>query len=205
MSFYHRHVFPRVLDLAMSSRMLVEPRRRTLAPAAGRILEIGFGTGLNLRHYPPGVRRIEALDPDVDLDRFSGPRIRAADIEVDFHHLNAEHLPFDAGSFDTVVCTFTLCSIPDVRHALQEVSRVLRSGGRFLFLEHGLSPSPAVARWQHRLEPLQRRIGGGCHLTRDPVALVRATGLHLEAVSQAYMRATPRFVGYMSEGIALKR
>lgn len=127
-----------------------------------------------------------------------------ADIEVDFHHLNAEHLPFGAGSFDTVVCTFTLCSIPDVRHALQEVSRVMRSGGRFLFLEHGLSPSPAVARWQRRLEPLQRRIGGGCHLTRDPVALVRATGLQLEAVSQAYMRATPKVVGYMTEGIALK-
>jgi len=203
--FYHHCVFPYLLDFAMSNRVFVEPRRRTLARVDGRILEIGFGTGVNLRHYPASVRRIEAIDPDVDLDRFSQPRIAASNIAVDFHHLDAEHLPFDAESFDTVVCTFTLCSIPDVAHALQEIRRVLRPGGRFLFLEHGLAPDPGVARWQHRLDPLQSRIGGGCHLTRDSAALVRAAGLHLDAVSQGYLRRVPRLFGYVTEAVALKR
>jgi len=189
----------------MSSRVLREPRRRTLAPAAGRILEIGFGTGLNLRHYPTTVRRIEAIDPDVDLDRLSGPRMTAAQIEVDFHHLDAEHLPFDATSFDTVVCTFTLCTIANVAHALAEVHRVLKPGGRFLFLEHGLSPDPGVARWQRRLTPLQRRLWGGCRLDRPTRPLVAACGLELGPVQSYYLRGLPHFVGYITEGVAIKR
>ena len=175
MSFYHHYVFPRLLDLAMSSSLLHAPRERTLAPARGRILEIGFGTGRNLAHYPPTVRRIEAIDPDLDLDRLSMPRIAHASIEVDFHHLNAEHLPFEDERFDTVVSTFTLCSIPDVVHALAEVRRVLKPGGQFLFLEHGRAPDAKVVRWQERPEPdldagvgrlppqpSDRRTRGGC-------------------------------------------
>lgn len=204
MGFYHHHVFPWVLDLAMSSRVFRAPRQRTLARAQGRILEIGFGTGMNLRFYPPGVARIEAIDPDVDLDRFSGPRIRASRIEVDFHHLTAEQLPFEAGRFDTVVCTLTLCSIPDVAHALAEVRRVLKRGGEFLFLEHGLAPDPSVARWQHRLNPLQNRLGGGCNLNRDTEALIRSSGLRLAQVDHYYLRKVPRFAGYMSEGYAIR-
>jgi ubiquinone/menaquinone biosynthesis C-methylase UbiE len=188
----------------MGSRVFDKPRKRTLARASGRILEIGFGTGRNLPHYPPGVSRIEAIDPDTDLDRFSAPRIAASSIAVDFHHLNAEHLPFSGASFDTVVCTLTLCSIPDVVHALGEVQRVLKPGGRFLFLEHGLSPDAGVARWQHRLNPLQQRIGGGCHLTRDTVALVGQSGLQLQDAEHYYLRHVPRVAGYMTEGSALK-
>ena len=204
MGFYHHYIFPRVLDLAMSSRLLRAPRDRTLAPACGRILEIGFGTGRNLTHYPPTVRRIEAVDPDFDLDRVSMPRIAHAAIDVDFHHLNAEHLPFEDARFDTVVSTFTLCSIPDVVHALGEVRRVLKPGGQFLFLEHGLSPDPQVARWQHRLNPIQNRIGGGCHLIRDTMQLVTGSGLHLRDAEHYYLRRVPRFAGYMTEGSALK-
>lgn len=204
MGFYHRHVFPYVLDLAMSSRVFRAPRQRTLARAKGRILEIGFGTGMNLRFYPPGVARIEAIDPDVDLDRFSGPRIRTSRIDVDFHHLNAERLPFEAGCFDTVVCTLTLCSIPDVAHALGEVRRVLKRGGEFLFLEHGLAPDPGIARWQHRLNPLQNHLGGGCNLNRDTPALIQASGLRLAQVDHYYLRKVPRFAGYMSEGFATR-
>ena len=205
MSLYHHCIFPYLLDFAMSSKVLREPRRRTLSAARGRILEIGFGTGMNLKYYPPAVRRIEAIDPDVDLDRFSAPRIASANIEVDFHHLDAEHLPFDAASFDTVVCTLTLCSIPDVEHALREVRRVLKPGGEFLFLEHGLSPDPAVARWQHRLNPLQRRIAGGCNLNRPTSRLVAAAGLALGPLSHYYLEHVPRFAGYMTEGAARKR
>jgi ubiquinone/menaquinone biosynthesis C-methylase UbiE len=200
---YHHCVFPFLLDRAMSVKVLREPRRRTLAPAAGRILEIGFGTGMNLGHYPPGVSRIEAIDPDLDLDRYSQPRIAASNIAVDFHHLNAEHLPFESGSFDTVTCTLTLCSIPDVVHALTEIRRVLVPGGQFLFLEHGLSPDAAVARWQQRLNPLQNRLGGGCHLNRDSGSLVRGSGLALQNASHYYLRGVPRFLGYMTEGRAV--
>lgn len=204
MGFYHRHVFPYLLDFAMSSRVFREPRRRTLARVSGRILEIGFGTGMNLQHYPAGVDRIEALDPDAELDRISARRIAGSDIAVDFHHFDAEQLPFDAGTFDTVVCTLTLCSIPDAVHALAEVRRVLKRGGRFLFLEHGLSPEPGVARWQRRLTPLQRRLGGGCHLDRDTQRLVEASGLRLDQADHYYLRGVPRAAGYMTEGYATK-
>jgi ubiquinone/menaquinone biosynthesis C-methylase UbiE len=203
LGLYHHCVFPFLLDRAMSTRVLRAPRRRTLARAAGRVLEIGFGTGMNLGYYPPTVSRIAAIDPDVDLDRYSQPRIAASRIAVDFHHLDAEHLPFEAGSFDTVTCTLTLCSIPDVVHALTEIRRVLVPGGQFLFLEHGLSPDANVARWQHRLNPLQNRIGGGCHLIRDSGQLVRGSGLTLQEASQYYLHGVPRFAGYMTEGRAV--
>ncbi len=130
----------------MANRAFRKPRARTLAPARGRILEIGFGTGMNLKHYPASVTRIEAIDPDLDLDRFSGPRIASSRIDVDFHHLDAEHLPFEPESFDTVVSTLTLCSIPDVVHALGEIRRVLKPGGQFLFLEHGRARAGSEAR-----------------------------------------------------------
>lgn len=188
----------------MGSRVFVQPRRRTLARAHGRILEIGFGTGRNLPHYPPTVQRIEAIDPDADLDRYSRPRIAASPIAVDFHHLDAEHLPFANEQFDTIVCTLTLCSIPDVALAMQEVRRVLKPGGQFLFLEHGLAPDPAVSKWQHRLDPLQQRLGGGCHLTRDTLQLVQSAGLQLRDAQQYYLRRVPRFAGYLTEGSAIR-
>jgi ubiquinone/menaquinone biosynthesis C-methylase UbiE len=204
MGFYHHCIFPCLLDLAMASKVLRKPRQRTLARASGRILEIGFGTGINLRHYPPGVTRIEAIDPDVDLDPYSGPRIEASRIDVAFHHLDAAKLPFAPDSFDTIACTLTLCSIPDVTHALQEIRRVLKPGGRFLFLEHGLAPHPRVARWQRRLTPLQKRLAGGCHLDRDTGRLVVESGLRLERAEHYYLRRVPRFAGYMTEGWASK-
>ncbi|MBP9590895.1 MAG: class I SAM-dependent methyltransferase [Steroidobacteraceae bacterium] len=204
MSFYRHRVFPYLLDLAMASPALREPRRRTLAPAQGRILEIGFGTGRNLAHYPASVTRIEAIDPDRDLDRVSLPRIRRARIAVDFHHLDAEHLPFAAESFDTVVSTMTLCSIPDAVHALGEIRRVLKPGGRFLFLEHGKAPDPGVARFQDRVNSRWGVLAGGCRLNRPVVQLVTDSGLLPGPIASYYMRRTPRFVGYMTEGVAQK-
>lgn len=204
MSLYHHYVFPYLLDLAMASPALRKPRQRTLASAGGRILEIGFGTGRNLQHYPSSVTRIEAIDPDPDLDRLSQPRIRHASIAVDFHHLDAEHLPFAQDSFDTVVSTMTLCSIPDVGHALREIHRVLKPGGQFLFLEHGRSPDPGVARWQDRINPHWMPLAGGCHLNRPIRELVEDAGLVPAAVRNYYLRKSPRFVGYMTEGAAAK-
>lgn len=204
MGFYRHRVFPYLLDLAMASPALREPRRRTLAPAQGRILEIGFGTGRNLAHYPASVTRIEAIDPDRDLDRVSLPRIRRARIAVDFHHLDAEHLPFAAESFDTVVSTMTLCSIPDAVHALGEIRRVLKPGGRFLFLEHGKAPDQGVARFQDRVNSRWGVLAGGCRLNRPVVQLVTDSGLLPGPIASYYMRRTPRFVGYMTEGVAQK-
>jgi len=201
-SFYHHYIFPHLLDLAMSSKAFRKPRARTLAPAHGRILEIGFGTGMNLKYYPDTVRRIEAIDPDLDLDRFSQPRIDASRIDVDFHHLDAEHLPFEAERFDTVVSTLTLCSIPDVVHALGEVRRVLKPGGQFLFLEHGRAPDASVARWQDRITPAWKPLGGGCHLNRPMRELVQGAGLRLDPVQTYYLRGLPRIFGYMTEGVA---
>ena len=204
MSLYHHYIFPYLLDLAMASPALRKPRERTLAPACGRILEIGFGTGRNLPHYPSSVERIEAIDPDLDMDRLSLPRIRHARIAVDFHHLDAEHLPFEEGSFDTVVSTMTLCSIPDVAHALREVRRVLKPGGQFLFLEHGRAPDAGVARWQERVNRYWMPLAGGCHVNRPIRRLVEDSGLEPEQVQTYYMKKTPQFVGYMTEGVARK-
>ena len=204
MSFYHHYLYPRLIDLALSNRAYRKPRARTLAPSRGRILEIGFGTGINLQYYPSTVQRIEAIDPDLDLDRYSQPRIESSRIDVDFHHLDAEHLPFEDEQFDTVVSTLTLCSIPDVAHALGEVRRVLKPGGQFLFLEHGLAPDAAIARWQDRLAPMWKPIGGGCHLNRPMRQLVAATGLTLDPVQTYYLHGIPRLFGYMTEGVARK-
>ena len=204
MSFYHHYVFPRLLDLAMSSRVFRKPRARTLAPARGRILEVGFGTGMNLQYYPSTVQRIEAIDPDLDLDRFSQPRIAASQIAVDFHHLDAEHLPFEDQRFDTVVSTLTLCSIPDVVHALGEIRRVLKPDGQFLFLEHGRVPEASVARWQDRITQAWKPLCGGCHLNRPMRELVSGAGLRLDPVQNYYLRGLPRVFGYMTEGVARK-
>ena len=204
MSLYHHFVFPYLLDLAMASPALRKPRRRTLAAANGRILEIGFGTGRNLEFYPESVARIEAIDPDLDLDRLSLPRIRHARIDVDFHHLDAEHMPFEKSSFDTVVSTMTLCSIPDVEHALSEIHRVLRPGGQFLFMEHGRAPEQKVSRWQDRINPHWMPLAGGCHVNRPISRLVAGSGLAVADEKSYYMRKTPRFVGFMTEGVARK-
>jgi ubiquinone/menaquinone biosynthesis C-methylase UbiE len=205
LGLYHHYVFPWLLDLAMSSPMLREPRNRTLAPARGRILEIGFGTGRNLTHYPSTVRRIEAIDPDLDLDRLSLPRIAHAAIDVDFHHLDAEHLPFEDAGFDTVVSTFTLCSIPDVAHALREIRRVLKPGGQFLFLEHGRSPEARVAHWQDRLNRAWIPVFGGCHLNRPVRALIEDADLEIGPAQDYYLPRAPKFVGYLTEGMARRR
>lgn len=202
---YHHYIFPYLLDRAMASPTLRQARERTLAPANGRILEIGFGTGRNLQHYPQSVQKIEAIDPDLDLDRLSLPRIRHARIAVDFHHLDAEHLPFENGSFDTVVSTMTLCTIPDVAHALGEVRRVLKPGGQFLFLEHGQAPDARVARFQERINPYWMPLAGGCHLNRPIRRLVEDSGLEPGHVQSYYREKMPRLFGYMTEGVATKK
>src|SRR6266542_1639921 len=172
--FYSQVIFPRLCELLLNRPFVARYRRELLAHASGNILKIGFGTGLNLPCYPPHVRKVTTVDPNVGMYRRARRRIKQAGIEVDRRVLGGERLSFEDGTFDCVVSTFTLCSIEEVAQALREVYRVLKAGGKFLFLEHGLSPEPKVQKWQHRLNWLQMRLAGGCHLDRDMRALVTA-------------------------------
>ena len=204
MGIYSKWVLPRLLEAAMHEPRIGRYRSPVLAQARGRILEIGFGTGANLPYYPAEVGRIDIVEPDAAIGERAAKHIAASGREVLTHRLSAERLPFAAGSFDTVVSTFTLCSIPDVSSALAEVRRVLRPDGCFLFLEHGLSPDPGIARWQRRLTPLQKLIGGGCHLDRPIAALIEASGLAPDPATfeARYVPRLPRVVGWFSSGVA---
>jgi ubiquinone/menaquinone biosynthesis C-methylase UbiE len=204
MGVYSRLIFPRVMDLVMSSRVLAAERKRLLEHARGEVLEIGFGTGLNLAHYPEPIRRLTAVEPSAGMDRLAGRRIESSGLEVRRLALGGECLPLPDASFDTVVSTWTLCSIPEVERALGEVRRVLRPGGRFLFVEHGRSPEPKVRRWQDRLDGVQQRLAGGCHLNREIPALIEGAGLEPVEVSRFYMRRTPKILGYTYRGVAVR-
>jgi ubiquinone/menaquinone biosynthesis C-methylase UbiE len=202
--FYSRVIFPRICNFVLDTPPVAEQRRKLLESASGEILEIGFGTGLNLPHYPPSVRKITAVDPNVGMNRLAKRRIEQAHIEVDQRPVRGEQLPLSDGSVDCVVSTFTLCSIANVDQAVSEVFRALRPGGRFLFLEHGLSPEASVQRWQRRLNWLQQRIGDGCHLDRDMQALVRTQPFGSIEAEQFYMERMPKTHGYMYRGVARK-
>ncbi|MDE2333805.1 MAG: class I SAM-dependent methyltransferase [Rhodospirillales bacterium] len=182
MSFYARHVLPRVLDLVMRSHLTTPYRERVAGAAEGRVLEIGIGSGLNLAHYGAAVREVIGIDPSAELLAIA--HRRAAGRAVTLLEGSAETLPLADASVDTVVTTWTLCTVPDAARALAEMRRVLRPGGSLLFVEHGRSPAPAVARWQDRLDRPWGCIAGGCHLNRRIDALVAASGLRIARLEQ---------------------
>jgi ubiquinone/menaquinone biosynthesis C-methylase UbiE len=204
MSLYSRHIFPRICDWVMRDPRFGPLRRDVLAGTAGDILEIGFGTGLNLEHYPEYVRHLTAVDSGVGMTQIARRRIERSDIDVDLHVETAEELPFKDGCFDHVVSTWTLCSIRDGRKAIAEISRVLKPGGRFLFLEHGLSDEAVIQRWQSRLTPLQQRLAAGCRLDLDVEALVRSGAFQEVQVERFLLEGTPRLVGSMFRGVAVR-
>lgn len=197
-------MFPWLMDWVMRAEQLACLRGELLAHASGRILEIGIGTGLNLPHYPEPVRGITAVDVSPGMRERARRRIDESKVVVDYRLASAEELPLPDESFDTVVSTWTLCSIPDVKRALEEIRRVLKPGGQFLFLEHGLSESPSVKKWQHRLTPIQKRVGGGCHLDRDIQRLVKTAGFHIDWLKTFYLDRAPKFAGYSYMGRAVK-
>lgn len=206
MHWYSRHIFPWVLDHVMRRAPLAEQRPGVLAEVAGEVLEIGFGTGLNLPHYPPHVRRLAVIEPNASMSPRARKRAAARAMEVrTIDLLGGRDFAIPPESFDTVVSTWTLCTIPDAAHALREVSRVLRPGGKFIFIEHGLSPDPPVARWQHRLNPINRRLGDGCNLNRDIPALLAGSPLAVERCDRFYLRDTPRIGGYTFRGWGRRR
>jgi len=204
MGFYSQVIFPRLCDFMLGMSFVGRYRRQLLNNAVGQVLEIGFGTGLNLPYYPLQVRKITAVDPNVGMHRLAQQRIRATGIQVDQRVVTSERLPFEDNRFDCVVSTFTLCSIGDVNKALSEVNRVLKPGGHFLLLEHGLSPEPKVQRWQRRLNWLQMHMADGCRLDRDIQELVAAQPFRSVEIEQFYMEKMPRTHGHVYQGIATK-
>ncbi len=204
MNVYQQFIFPRLLDRMMQGDPFSTYRRSLLADVSGDVLEIGFGTGLNLAHYPGRVQRLTTVDPNAGMNPLARRRIEAGAIAVDQQLLSSEALPMAAESFDSVVSTWTLCSIAQVEQALGEVWRVLRPGGRFFFIEHGLAADdPKLQRWQHRVNPLQNLLGDGCNLNRDMAALVRQMFPNT-VVDQFYMENMPKIGGYMYRGVATK-
>jgi ubiquinone/menaquinone biosynthesis C-methylase UbiE len=191
----------RLLDLAMRNRALRGYRRAAVGAARGVVLEVGAGSGLNLTLYPSAVEIVYALDPSLELLRMARAKVAKAAVPVSLLRASAERLPFGGEVFDTILMTWTLCSIPDPAAALSEMRRVMKPGGRLIFVEHGLSPEPGVARWQHRLTPCWSRISGGCHLDRKADDLLRAAGFRVDAGRTGYIRG-PRPWTFMYEGHA---
>ena len=188
----------------LSSEEFQELRKGLLSDVSGDVFEIGFGTGLNLPHYPEGVKRITTVDPNSGARKLAERRISESPVEVSYQPVSGERLSLPDESFDSVVCTFTLCSIPDVASALAEIRRILRPGGRMFFIEHGLAANPRIQWWQNKLTPLNRIIGDGCHLNRNPRLLIAESGLRMEHLDNFYLKKAPKFVGYLYRGVAIK-
>ena len=201
MGVYRERILPHLVDRACGTAELRAWRGQVAAGLSGTVVEIGFGSGLNVAAYPDEVELVYAIEPAAVARRLAEPRIAAGSVTVEHIGLDGQKIPLPDHSCDGALSTFTLCTIPDVRAALAELRRVVRPGGRFHFLEHGLSPDPGTAKWQRRIEPIQKRLADGCHLTRDPAALVSEAGFELEQVSSRY-GSGPKPWTWFTEGVA---
>ncbi len=204
MSLWSRYALPRIVESACKSREILDERRRWVPRAHGRVLEIGVGSGLNLAFYDPdAVRAVTGIDPSSELLATAGRRARDARVPVELVRAPAEELPFPDASFDSALVTYTLCSVDDPLRALSEIARVLAPSGELLFVEHGLAPDADVVRWQRRITPAWRRLGGGCRLDRDLPAELDAAGFDAD-LSAAYGEG-PRWLSYTFQGSARRR
>ena len=203
MRLYEKWVLPRIIDLAMRGKEATRFRSRLIPQARGTTLEVGVGSGLNLPFYGAAVERLYGVDSSEELLRMARKRAPAAAFPVELFGRSGEELPFDAGCADTVVFTFTLCSIPDPLAALREARRVLKPSGQLLFAEHGLAPDAGVRRWQRRLNPLWRRVAGGCNLDRKIDELITTAGFRLAGLTTEYAKG-PRPMSYVYVGRALR-
>jgi ubiquinone/menaquinone biosynthesis C-methylase UbiE len=201
MGFYTRYFIPRLLDFTMRQRVLQPFRERVIGAAEGRVLEIGLGSGLNLPLYRENVRSVIGLEPSPELLRMARRQRTAATVPVEFVRGSAEAISLEDDSIDTVVTTWTLCTIPDVDRALCEVRRVLRPGDILLFVEHGRAPEPGVARWQDRLDPIWCRVAGGCHLNRQIDSLIGSAGFRFDELRMSRVPG-PRTHTFLYEGRA---
>lgn len=203
MGLYGRWILPRLLDWSMAGEPFAHYRQQVLAEVSGNVLEIGFGTGLNLAYYPAAVSSLTVIEPNLGMGAIAAPRLAQTPLSVNSLPLRGESLDLADNTFDYVVSTWTLCSIAGINQALQEIHRVLQPGGKFVFVEHGLSPEPQLQTWQHRLTPLQKRIADGCHLDRAIADLVRPHFSSL-SIKTVYAEGLPKITSYFYQGIAVK-
>ncbi len=202
MGFYQEQVLPRFQDIAMNRKATRAVRDRVCAGLHGEVVEIGFGTGLNAAYYPPAVTKVSAVEPSGLCMRIAAPRLSRSTAPVELAGFTGEHLDLPSDQFDAVLSTWTLCTIPNLAAALAEIRRVLKPGGTFHFVEHGHAPDPGVARWQQRIEPLNKRLAGGCHLTRDIPENIRDASFVIEQLDTYYMKGEPKPFAYTFEGRA---
>ncbi|KQO28489.1 class I SAM-dependent methyltransferase [Pseudomonas chengduensis] len=202
MGLYDRHVLPYLIDFACGMGAVMKARSQIVPLAQGRVLEIGIGSGLNLSFYDPQrVVVVVGVDPSADMQRLARERAAHCQVPVEMIALELGQIQAEDASFDDIVCTFTLCTIPDALAALKEMRRVLKAGGRLLFCEHGLAPDLPVVRWQKRLTPLWKPLAGGCHLDRDIPALIEAGGFHIRQLDSGYLKG-PRLMTHVYRGWA---
>lgn len=204
MSFYRDQVLPRFQDKVMDRKSAREVRARVCAGLHGEVVEVGFGTGLNAPYYPDEVSRVLAIEPSTVCMRLAKPRIANSSVAVELAGLTGERLDLPSDTFDAVLSTWTLCTIPDLASALAELKRVLKPGGEFSFVEHGRSPDSKVAHWQDRFEPVNKRLAGGCHLTRHISNEIERAGFTIEKLDTYYFKREPKPFGYTFEGRAIK-
>ncbi|MGH7900809.1 MAG: class I SAM-dependent methyltransferase [Thermodesulfobacteriota bacterium] len=204
MGIYRDYIFPYLLEFGMSRAVLQKHRMEILSRVRGDILEIGFGSGINLQFYPVEVQKVTVIEPNHALSSMAKKRIKLYKIKIEGYYQSADTLPFPDNSFDTVVSTYTLCSIKNIDKALSEIHRVLRTNGQFLFLEHGLSLDPCVQRWQNRLNSINKAIADGCNLNRNIKELIELHELRISELDKFYLEKTPKISGYNYKGIAIK-
>ena len=204
MGFYGDRVLPRIINVSCGNKQTAPLRQRVCGELTGEVVEIGFGSGNNIPFYPATVTEVAAIEP-ADLGwKLADKRLRASGVPVHRMGLDGQRLPFADNSFDSALSTWTLCTIPDAATALQEVRRVLRPGGRFHFVEHGLAPDDRVRRWQFRMEPMHRVLLGGCHVTRPIADLITDAGFSITEIETFYEEGGPKYAGAMTLGVAVK-
>ena len=202
MGFYETRILPHLVNAAMSTKAIKDERTRCLEGVKGAVLEVGFGTGLNLPHYPRTVTKVVGVDPSATSAKLARKRIAAAPFPVEIVGLSAEAMPVADASFESIVSTFTMCTIPDVAGALLEMRRALAPGGRLYFVEHGRAEDPRVERWQDRLNGIQQTFFGGCHLNRPISRLIEQAGFEMERLETGYLKGAPKFGGFLYRGVA---
>jgi len=206
MSLYDKYILPSFLNCACGSKPINYQRQKVVPLAGGIILEVGIGSGLNIPFYDRAkVEKLIGLDPSPELNAMAQKMADQHDLEVEFLLSGAENIPLPDDHVDTVLVTYTMCTIPDALSANKEMLRVLKPGGRMIFCEHGLAPDAKVSKWQSRIDPFWGKIAGGCHLNRDIPELIRSSGFQIQTMDEMYLPSTPKFAGYNYWGIATHR
>jgi ubiquinone/menaquinone biosynthesis C-methylase UbiE len=203
MSFYEEHILPHLIGCCCSAPQIMKQRSLTVPHATGCVLEVGFGAGPNLSFYDRGkVEKLFALEPSLGMRKKAAKALSASPLDIEVIDRPGEDIPLDDNSIDTIILTYTACTIPDIEAAMAQMRRVLKPSGQLLFSEHGRAPDASIAKWQDRIEPVWKRLAGGCHLTREPDQILKRAGFEIESINQEYLPKSPKFASYNYRGSA---